>query len=165
MGPRAEARAPRLAPPHPPRRARRAPRSGTEARATPVVYRPVHAPELARGPVGEDDELAGDLLPTSPYRRAFDRAALVLTLVEAGPAAELGLLHTWADQQVALVTAGSSSEERLRTTGELLRQSGVDLRFCLLAGADGTDESLGLITPEPGPAQPAAGSRHRATRS
>jgi len=45
---------------------------------------------------------------------------------------------------VLFVTAGRSSAERLRTSGELVRAAGVRLRFGVLLRTDRTDDSLGL---------------------
>lgn len=110
----------------------------------PEVFRPTRLPCLARGPLDMSSGEACDLPPDDPRHAAWESADVVLTLVEIDPAVGVEHLRTWADRVVLLVTAGRSTAERLRTTGELLRTAGLRLLFAMLVGADANDESLGL---------------------
>jgi capsular polysaccharide biosynthesis protein len=107
-----------------------------------VVFRPGGVPQLARGPLRLPAGASSDL-PDGRVRQAFDRADVVVTLVEADPAMGIDELATWADRVVVLVTAGGSTAERLRAIGELIRSTGLVPEFALLLGADASDESLG----------------------
>jgi hypothetical protein len=44
-----------------------------------------------------------------------------------------------------VVTAGRSSAAEIRSTGELVRAAGLNLRGGILVGADKNDESVGLF--------------------
>lgn len=109
----------------------------------PVVYRSDESAELARGPLGGVDAPV-DLGEDDPHRVWWDRAEVVLTLVEVAPDGGLEALSSWADQAVPIVTAGASSAERLRTTAELVRAAGLELPFAVMIGCDPTDESIGF---------------------
>lgn len=98
-----------------------------------AVFRPPGIRSLARGPIPPEDAL----------RPTWDRADVVLTLVEADPSIGLGELGSWADRAIVLVGAGESNAERLRTAAEMLRASGVSLELGVLLGSDAHDESLG----------------------
>jgi hypothetical protein len=112
----------------------------------PMVHRPDRVPSL----VHTSDSVRG----TSPAPRsaagvaggATPPADVVLALVEVDPALGLEHLASWVDDVVVLVTAGRSSAQRLRTTGELVRAAGLRLPFAIMVGADRGDESLGLPT-------------------
>ncbi len=110
----------------------------------PVVFRPEGVPSLARGPARSSAGVTSDLPDNGPLRSAWDSADVILTLAEVDPAVGVDHLKSWADHVVLLVTAGRSSAERLRTTAELVRSTGLTLQFAMMVGADRTDESLGL---------------------
>jgi len=109
----------------------------------PVVFRPEGDPVLARGPLGAAGGVSSFLPRSDPRRAAWDAADVILILAEVDPAAGVDGLASWADEVVVLVTAGSSSAERLHTAAELLRHAGLQLSFAMLVDADPGDESLG----------------------
>ncbi len=115
-------------------------------RRRPVVHRPDRVPSLVQGPAGTPAGAAVDLPATEPRDDAWKQADVVLALVEVDPAVGLEHLASWVDEAVVLVTAGRSSAERLRTTGELIRAAGLRLPFALMVGTHHTDETLGLPT-------------------
>ena len=90
---------------------------------------------------------------TEAVAAACAQADVLLTL--AGLDASIGGAHlaTWATDAVVIVTAGRSSWTRIHAVGEMTRLAGVRLVSAVLAGADRTDESLGVA---PSPAGPAA---------
>jgi capsular polysaccharide biosynthesis protein len=75
---------------------------------------------------------------------ACKSADILLTLVTLDPAFASEYLATWATDVVALVTAGRSHEERIHSTGELIRLAGLRLASVVLIGADKSDQSLGV---------------------
>ncbi|UMG91538.1 hypothetical protein [Nocardioides sp. TF02-7] len=110
----------------------------------PAVVPTVTRPEegvLARGPgsVRRDGSSATGL---DAEWRAAD---VVVVLVDIDPGTGIDQVPSWADQVVPVVTAGRSSAERLRTTVELVRSSGLDLPFAVMVGADGLDDSSGRL--------------------
>jgi hypothetical protein len=110
----------------------------------PTVFRPEGVPTLSQGPLAAQMGVIGDLPSDDPLRGAWDRADVVITLAEVNPAVGTEHLASWATDIVLLVTAGRSSPELLRTASSLLRNSGLQLMFAVLLGADRTDESVGL---------------------
>jgi len=54
-------------------------------------------------------------------------------------------LATVADEATVVVTAGRSSAAEIRSTAELIRSAGLNLRGGILVGADKNDESVGLV--------------------
>lgn len=111
----------------------------------PIVFRPEREPVLARGPLTTTPAAWSALPQDHPSRRAWERADVVLTLGEVDPAVGVDHLATWVAKVVLLVSSGRSSAERLRTVGELVRAAGIELDFAMLADADPTDESSGLV--------------------
>lgn len=112
---------------------------------TPTVFRPEDVPSFARGPVDTTAAKVGSDLPSDdPSRAAQVGADVILTLAEVDPAVGVEHLRPWADQAIVMVTAGRSSAERLRTTGDLIRAAGLKLPFAVMLGADRYDESSGL---------------------
>lgn len=111
-------------------------------RAGPRTLRFVlHSPEVDPS-VGW--ELETTRIPEgSPLQAFHDSADVVLSLVEADVTTGVGELDSWADTAVALVSAGRSSAERLRTTAAQVRATGITLDSALLVRADATDESFG----------------------
>lgn len=72
---------------------------------------------------------------------------LVLTTIDPGVGA--GHLRPVVDEAVLVATAGRSNAAQVRTTSEMLRAAGVDLRSVVVVGADQNDDSLGLFAPDP----------------
>lgn len=98
-----------------------------------------------------------DIAPAGPLNSSPDRAPgsaallaacesadLLLSLATLDPAFGGDYLGTWATSVVAVVTAGVSSEARIRGVGEMVRLSGARLDSVVLLGAERRDESLGL---------------------
>lgn len=54
-------------------------------------------------------------------------------------------LSTWANEAVAVVTAGASTTVKIHATGEMIRGAGIHLASAVLLGADRADESLGAL--------------------
>lgn len=114
--------------------------------AAPTVFRPEGVPSLTQGPLAVGSSASAVFAEDASARAAWDAAEVVLTLAEVEPSVGVEDVATWAERMVLVVTAGRSSVERLRTTGELVRSAGLLLPFALLVRADRSDESLG--TPE-----------------
>ncbi len=113
----------------------------------PVVHRPDRVPSLVQGPGGQTTGARTELQSAEARDEAPEHADVVLALVDVDPAMGVEHLAAWVDDMVVLVTAGRSSAERLRTTGELIRSAGLRLRFAVLVGSDHLDESLGAPAP------------------
>lgn len=77
--------------------------------------------------------------------KELGRIEVILTLIELDLGAGVDVLGDLADAAVVLVSAGKVSAERLRSSATLLRQSGIHPAFAMLAGADDTDDSSGLL--------------------
>ena len=77
---------------------------------------------------------------------AYSAADVFITFLALDPAVGAEHLPTWADEAVAMVTAGRSSVARVQAIGEMVRHVGVRLVSGILVGADKDDESLGLVT-------------------
>jgi hypothetical protein len=110
----------------------------------PVFYRPDEVPCLSRGPTELTTTTTPIAASSDRLRESWEQADIALTLAEVDPALGVDHLTAWADDVVVLVTAGRSSAERLRTTGELIRAAGLRLAFAMVVGGDRTDESAGL---------------------
>jgi capsular polysaccharide biosynthesis protein len=70
-------------------------------------------------------------------------ADILLTLATLEPACGSEYLATWATAAVAMVTAGKSSEERVRGVRAMVRLAGMRLDSVVLVEADRQDQSLG----------------------
>jgi capsular polysaccharide biosynthesis protein len=123
--------------------ARDARKARDEDAEVPAVFRPPGVPTLAQGPAGVWLEAGAEVPADHPLRPAWDSRGIVVTLAEVDPAVGAEHLPPWSDQAVVMVRAGRASAERLRTTAELVRQSGVPIRAAELVRADRGDESLG----------------------
>jgi hypothetical protein len=75
---------------------------------------------------------------------ASNSADVLLTLASLNPALGSEYLATWATDAVGMVTAGQSSEERVRGVREMVRLAGTRLNSVVLVGADKRDQSLGV---------------------
>lgn len=94
------------------------------------------------GPLGRAPALGSAF--TEGVAAACARSDLLLTLATLDPSVGGEYLSTWADDAVAIITAGQSSWTRINAVGEMIRMSGTRLIFGILVGADKSDESLGL---------------------
>lgn len=95
------------------------------------------------GPLGRAPALGSAF--TEAVAAACARSDLLLTLATLDPSVGGEHLSTWADDAVAVITAGRSSWTRINAVGEMIRMSGIRLIFGILVGADQSDESLGVI--------------------
>ena len=96
--------------------------------------------------------LRGNTLSAVPARAdkalvdASNSADVLLTLASLDPALGAEYLATWATDAVGVVTAGESSEERIRGVREMVRLAGTRLDSVVLVGADKSDQSVGAST-------------------
>jgi capsular polysaccharide biosynthesis protein len=100
----------------------------------------------------------GDLAPVGPLHEPMlgtpmdgitnvhAAADLFITLATVKPATGAAHLKTWADDAVAVVTAGKSSVAKVQAVGEMIRFADARLDSAILLGADEKDESLGFVT-------------------
>jgi capsular polysaccharide biosynthesis protein len=75
---------------------------------------------------------------------ASNSADVLLTLATLDPAFGSEYLATWATDAVVMVTAGQSSEERIRGVREMIRVAETRLDSVVLVEADKNDQSLGV---------------------
>ena len=80
----------------------------------------------------------------------------LLTLVTLDPVSGGNHLASWANEAVAVVTAGRSSATRIRAVGEMIRLAGTRLVSVVLLKADKSDESLGALAAMEQSASPVA---------
>jgi capsular polysaccharide biosynthesis protein len=101
-------------------------------------------------PVGplRPTSLRAQLVDAGELAAACASADLLLTLITLDPSVGGEHLATWAPEAVVVVTAGRSSWTKIHAVGEMVRLAGTRLVYAVLAGADKTDESLG-VTPAP----------------
>jgi capsular polysaccharide biosynthesis protein len=78
--------------------------------------------------------------------KELHQAEVVLTLIELDLGAGVDVLGDLAEVCVVVVSAGSASAERLRSSSTLLRQCDIRPAFAMLVGADATDDSSGLVS-------------------
>jgi capsular polysaccharide biosynthesis protein len=119
-------------------------RDGGDAGRRPAVHRPARVPSLERGPLDLPTSKATEAPSSGEWPLGWDQADVTLTLADMDPAIGVEHVRSWADRVAVLVSAGRSSAERLRTTGELIRSAGLHLLFAMMVGTDRTDESTGL---------------------
>ena len=75
---------------------------------------------------------------------ASNSAHVLLTLATLDPAFGSEYLATWATDAVVMVTAGQSSEERIRGVREMIRLAETRLNSVVLVEADKSDQSVGM---------------------
>jgi capsular polysaccharide biosynthesis protein len=75
---------------------------------------------------------------------AGNSADVLLTLATLDPVFGSEYLATWATDAVAMVTAGQSSEERVRSVRAMIRLAEIRLDSVVLIEADKSDQSLGV---------------------
>ncbi len=83
--------------------------------------------------------------PNEAVVTAYSTADLLLTLVTLDPAVGGDHVATWASEAIVVVTAGSSSAEKVHSVGEMIRLAGTRLDSAILLGADRSDASLGVL--------------------
>ena len=83
--------------------------------------------------------------PNEAVVTAYSTADLLLTLVTLDPAVGGDHVATWASEAIVVVTAGSSSAEKVHSVGEMIRLAGTRLDSAILIGADRSDVSLGVL--------------------
>lgn len=98
-------------------------------------------PEPKSGPGDQADAESSD---REALVAAYRNADVLLTLVSLDPGLGADHLRTWAGDTVVMVTAGQSSWMRIHSVGEMIRLARIPLVSAILAGADKTDESMGL---------------------
>jgi len=92
-------------------------------------------------PAGQPGQPGGPTAPEGWDEALSGGTVLVVGRLELG--AGVDELATWTDRAVVLLTAGSTSAERLRSAADLLSAAGIELAATLLADADRSDESAG----------------------
>jgi len=112
--------------------------TGSEER--PEVFRPSVVPSLTRGP----SELETANWDDVALAKAKNGATLVIA--DFDPAVGVDHLTAWTDRAIVAVTAGQSSVELVRTTGELVRVAGLHLQHAVLLRARGDDITSGFVT-------------------
>jgi hypothetical protein len=125
--------------------------------STPAVFRPDGDPVLAAGPRGTDRRPAPSPEELGDLGLLWAGADVVLALVELDPGIDLDLLGTWVSQVVPLVSAGRASRELLAAIAAFVEESGLEMPFGLLEGADRSDRSSGH--PEPTAQEPMLAER------
>lgn len=98
------------------------------------------------GPLHRSQTRAQRSAFTEAVISACESANVLLTLVSLDPSLGGEHLGTWANDAVAVVTAGKSSWTRIHSVGEMVRLSGAHLVSAVLLGADSTDETLGMTS-------------------
>lgn len=85
-----------------------------------------------------------DLDEAGPAELA-DQVDVVLTLATIDPAVGAGHLIEVADSAIVVATAGRSSETTLGSVAQMIEAAGLRLHSTVLVGADGGDDSVGLL--------------------
>ena len=84
---------------------------------------------------------AGVEIPNAAQQRQdFE---LVLVLADADPSIGLDHLVPWADQAIAVISAGQASEVLVQATADMLAAAQLTALGCILLNADRRDESFG----------------------
>jgi len=117
----------------------RSPRATDQDR--PEVFRPTVIPSLTKGPSHIDSADWEDVA----LSKGGNGVALILA--DLDPAVGVDHLTAWTDSVIVVVTAGKSSVELVRTTGDLVRSVGLRLRGAVLLRAARNDVSSGIATP------------------
>jgi hypothetical protein len=108
---------------------------------------PIHNRQLVA--VHRHDIRVSELASRTRIRVSSDKdlgkVEVILTLIELDLGAGIDALGDLADACVVLVSTGRVGAERLRSSATLLRQSDIQPSFAMLVGADGTDDSSGLL--------------------
>ena len=105
----------------------------------PHVFRPAVVPSLMAGPAGLD--VLADDLGSAP-----GSGAATIVLADVNPAVGVDHLAAWAGTALVAVSAGRSSAELVRTTGQMVRSAGLDLVGGVVLRSPRDDVSMGLPT-------------------
>ena len=111
--------------------------AGVPTDGRPAVFRPNVVPSLTEGPTRVDAAAWEDPALANGKNR------VTLVLADLDPAIGLDHLTGWTDSVIVAVTAGESSVELVRTTGDLVRSVGLKLRGAVLLRAAADDMSSG----------------------
>ena len=109
--------------------------AGSTGRTT--LLRPDGIPSLASGPA--ELHVVGDKDGSPPALEMYD---VTLVLADLDPSIGADFLTAWTDRVFVIVTAGQSSAESVRTSADLVRAVGLDLRFAAVLRTERTDESF-----------------------
>lgn len=93
-------------------------------------------PEALEAPHDQDSTV------TSLLRNEAD---VVLSMATLDPGLGAWHLSDWASVAVVVVTVGRSSEDVLRSACRMLRAASLEVHSVILVGADGDDETVGLL--------------------
>ena len=110
-------------------------------------HRPDGDPRLTPGPRRSGRRPGPDLDDLGDLGTAWAEADVVLVMLEVDPGIDLDILRTWVNRVVPVVSAGRASRELLGTVAGLITQSGLEMPFALLEGADRSDQTLGQPAP------------------
>jgi capsular polysaccharide biosynthesis protein len=113
---------------------------GTTPEERPEVFRPRVVPSLTRGP----SEL--ETADWDDVALAKAKNGVTLVIADFDPAVGVDYLAAWCDRVIVAVTAGRSSVELVRTTGELVRVAGLHLQHAVLLRARSGDITSGFTT-------------------
>jgi capsular polysaccharide biosynthesis protein len=114
--------------------------TGTVSDERPEVFRPSVVPSLTRGPAELDTADWDDVA------LAKAKNGVTLVIADFDPAVGVDHLAAWSDRVIVAITAGRSSVELVRTTGELVRVAGLHLQHAVLLKARGDDITSGFVT-------------------
>jgi capsular polysaccharide biosynthesis protein len=106
----------------------------------PEVFRPSVVPSLTKGP----SEL--ETADWDDVALAKAKNGVTLVIADFDPAVGVDHLTAWSDRMIVAITAGRSSVELVRTTGELVRVAGLHLEHAVLLRARSDDITSGFTT-------------------
>ncbi len=112
-----------------------------DAAERPRVHRPAVIPSLTTGPDDLEAAKGGGSL-------SLGDTGICLILADLDPRIGADHLAAWTDRVLVTVTAGRSSVDRIRTTGDLLRAAGVHLTGAVLIRSLADDASPGVRSPQ-----------------
>jgi capsular polysaccharide biosynthesis protein len=112
--------------------------AGTTVEDRPGVFRPGVIPSLSKGPSYIDSA------DWEHIELARARKGVTLILADLDPGVGVDHLTAWTDCAIVAVTAGKSSVELVRTSGDLVRSAALQLRGGVLLRAVRDDVSSGI---------------------
>ncbi len=107
----------------------------------PRVHRPAVIPSLTTGPADLDAASGGEALPVGD-------TGICIVLADLDPRIGADHLKAWTNRVVVAVTAGKSSVDRIRTTGDLIRAADIHLIGAVLIRTLADDASPGMRAPQ-----------------
>jgi capsular polysaccharide biosynthesis protein len=113
--------------------------AGSDADRRPEVFRPTVVPSLARGPADLDSSNWDDVA------LAKVRNGTTLVVADLDTAVGVDHLTAWTDDVLVSLSAGRSGVELVRTTGDLVRSTGLRLTGAVLLRAVRDDDSSGRL--------------------